>query len=65
MTTPTSTKPAKKKRHDAFVARVTITIPIDLADPDSVPSAVKAVAAIEKTLPEGAIFKSENTLSRI
>lgn len=64
MTTP-APKATKKKRSDALVARCTITIPLDTANPDSYANAVKAVSAIEKTLPAGATFKSESAITRV
>ena len=58
-------KPAKTKRKDAYIARVTISIPLDMTNADSLAAAIKAVAAIEATLPAGASFKSEGSLGKI
>jgi hypothetical protein len=65
MTTPTPAKKPKQKRSDAYVARLTVTIPLDMTKPECVADALKAIAAIGKSLPAGATFKSEGALARV
>lgn len=52
-TPPPAQKPAKTKRRDAYIARVTISIPLDMANTDSLAEAIKAVASIKETMPDG------------
>lgn len=58
-------KPTRTRRTDAYVARITIAIPLDMNNADSLAGAIKTVAAIEATLPPGATFKSEGSLGKI
>lgn len=50
----TASKKPKQKRNDAYVARLSVSIPIDASNPESFSDAVKAVDAMTKSLPEGA-----------
>lgn len=64
--TPTpAPKPAKAKRRDAYIARATITIPIDTLNAESLASAIKAVRAIETTLPAGSSVELSATLGKV
>lgn len=64
MTAATPAKP-KVKRRDAYIARVTISIPLNMADPDSLPKAIKAVADIKDKLPADATVKIDAGLGKI
>lgn len=54
-TAPTKTRQARK---DAYVVRLTISIPLDMKNADSLAEAIKAVAAIKDALPSGATVES-------
>lgn len=62
---PASVKATKKRRTDAYVARLTISIPLDMANADSLAAAIKSVAAIEATLPAGSAVQLSGSLSKI
>lgn len=62
--TPATPAP-RKRRSDAYVARITITIPIDLSKPEVLTEAQKAVVGIEKTMPAGATVKIEAGMAKI
>lgn len=64
MTTP-ATKPAKTKRRDAYIARVTISIPLDMANADSLAEAIKAVAAIKDAMPDGTLIEQTASLGKL
>lgn len=64
MTTPAE-KPARKVRFDAYVARLTISIPLDMADPKSFETAATAVAGLSKHLPDGTKIESMATLGKM
>ncbi len=49
----TTTKAPRKPRRDAYVARLTISVPLDMADSETLAKAVKAVAGVNGNLPHG------------
>lgn len=51
----TTVKKQKRKMRDAYIARLTISIPLDMADPDCLKKAVEAVGKIEAGMPAGAV----------
>lgn len=64
--TPTPTaKPTRTKKTDAYVAVVKIKIPLDMANADSLAGAIKAVKAIEATLPAGSTCDVYGTLGKL
>lgn len=53
---PAAAKP-RKKRTDAYVARATISIPIDSSDPASFQKAVEAIDGLLAELPSGSTME--------
>lgn len=62
---PEAPKQPKTKRRDAYVARINITIPLDMANADTLSEAIKAVNAIEATLPAGSTCEVFGTLGKV
>lgn len=52
--TPAPAKPPKTKRKDAYIARVTISIPLDPLDRDAYNKAVDAIDGLAAELPTAA-----------
>jgi len=50
---PITTAAKKKRRTDALVVRMTVSIPLQMSDADSLYKATKAIDGIEAALPEG------------
>lgn len=65
MTTTTTPKAPKQKRHDALISRVTVTIPLSADQPESYAAAIKAVAEIKDMMPEGSTVKIESSLGKV
>lgn len=65
MNTTAPAKAPKQKRHDALVARVTVTIPLATNMPESYADAVKAVESIKTSMPTGATVKIETSLAKV
>lgn len=64
----TESKPAKatkRKLIDAYKATVTISIPLDMSDPQSFAKAAEAVGKIKDGLPVTARVESSATLGKI
>jgi len=51
-------KSAKKRRAEAYVARLTVSIPLDMKDADTLAQAITAVAKIKDTLPPGSVVET-------
>lgn len=45
--------PKKKRRTDALIVRVTISVPLNMSDADSLYKATNAIDGLASTLPEG------------
>lgn len=58
---PTPAKPAKKKHVSAYVAKITIRVPLDMMDPDSYPNAITAIGKIKDALPAGSTVETVST----
>lgn len=52
--TPAPAKATKKKRQDALIARMTVSIPLNMDNPNSFSDATAAVDGIKDKLPAGA-----------
>lgn len=63
--TPTPTPKPAKRRKDAYIARATITIPIDTLNAESLATAIKSVQAIQATLPAGSNVDVSATLGKV
>lgn len=50
---PATDKPKRTRRKDAYVAILTVKIPLDMTNADSLANAIKAIQGIEATLPAG------------
>lgn len=62
---PAPVKAPKKKRQDAYVARLTISIPLDMTSADSLAGAIKAVQGIKDAMPAGALVEISGSLGKI
>lgn len=60
--TPNTTK---KKRADCYVARVTIKIPLDMSNSESLALAIKAVEGIKAAMPAGSVVEVAGTLGKV
>ncbi len=65
MTQTPAPKATRKPRQDAYVARLTISIPLNLSDPKSFENAASAVAEISKVLPEGTKIESAASFGKM
>lgn len=63
--TATPPKATRTKKTDAYVAAVKIKIPLDMDSADSLAGAIKAVKAIEATLPPGSSCDIYGTLGKL
>lgn len=62
---PATAKEPKKKRADAYIARLTIAVPLDMSNADSLAHAIGAVKAIEATLPAGSTVEIAGSLGKV
>lgn len=63
--TPLPVPAAKKKRADCYVARVTIKIPLDMSNSESLALAIKAVEGIKTAMPAGSVVDVAGTLGKV
>lgn len=61
----TATKKPKRRMRDAYVARLTISIPLDMTDPTSFGSAAEAINKLGIGLPTGSKFESEARIGKV
>lgn len=67
MTTETAAAPATKKRKliDAYKATITIHIPIDMTNAQSLADAIAAVAKVKDGLPAGATVETHAGMAKL
>ena len=53
-----ATKAPRKTRQNALITRLTISIPLDMADPESFGKASTAIAKIKDNLPAGSTVET-------
>lgn len=61
----TTAAPARRKRAAAYVARITVTVPIDMTDAETLARAIEAVKGLGKHLPAGASVKIDATVGKV
>lgn len=62
---PEPVKATKRKRADCYLATVKISIPLDMANADSLAAAIKAVNGIEAAMPDGATATVSGSLGKV
>lgn len=62
---PTSIKATKRRRADCYLAAVKISIPLDMANADSLAAAIKAVSGIEVAMPAGSTVTVSGSLGKV
>lgn len=66
VTTPPAPEPkTKTRRKDAYIARVSISIPLDMSDATSLAKAIEAVQGIKSAMPAGAQVEVTASLGKI
>lgn len=70
MTAPAAVTPlpipaTKKKRQDAYIARVVVRIPLDMSNAESLALAIKAVEGIKTAMPAGTSVEIAGTLGKV
>lgn len=57
--------PTKRRRQDCYKASVSISIPLDMLNADSLATAIKAVQGIKDNLPGGATVEIKGSLGKL
>lgn len=66
--TQSPTNPAKApkvKRRDAYIARITVTVPVDMTDAQTLTDAMDAVKKIKDSLPANATVEMTAGMAKI